>query len=76
MKAEPETPMNKTISLLEYLVKTDGAEHLKIGSRKLNIFHFYSIDVLLFYIFIIMFSFYYLLKPLSTFAQKCLFKIN
>ena len=76
MRAEYEDPMNKTIFLLEYLVKTNGAEHLKIGSRKLNIFLFYSMDVLLVYISILIFSFYYLLKPISTFVQRSLFKID
>ena len=76
MKAETETPMNRTISMLEYLVKTDGAEHLKIGSRKLNIFYLYSIDVILLYIFILVFSFYYLFMPLSKMMRNHLFKNN
>ena len=76
MKAESQKPMDKTISMLEYLVKTDGAEHLKIGSRKLNIFYFYSMDVLIFYCFILILSFYYLIKPVKCLVNSSLFKNN
>ena len=74
MKAETETPMNRTISMLEYLVKTDGAEHLKIGSRKLNVFYLYSIDVILLYMFFLVLSFYYLFMPFSKMMGNHLFK--
>ena len=43
MKKEPN-PMNEAIKLLEYLSDTKGAEHLKLSSRHLNFFQYYSLD--------------------------------
>merc|ERR1719400_1102084 len=43
MKLEPN-PMNEAIKLLEYLSDTKGAEHLKLSSRHLNFFQYYSLD--------------------------------
>ena len=70
MKAESRAPMEKAISLLEYVIKTDGAEHLKIGSRKLSFFYLYSIDVLLFYVSLFSISSFYLSKPIISCIKK------
>jgi len=43
MKLEPN-PMEEAIKLLEYLSVTKGAEHLKLSSRHLNFFQYYSLD--------------------------------
>ena len=71
MKADPQSPMDKAISLLEYLVKTDGAEHLKIASRKLNFFCLYSIDVIIIYLAILIVSSFYIIKPVISLLKNC-----
>ena len=43
MKKE-KNPMDEAIRLLEYLSDTKGAEHLKLSSRHLNSFQYYSLD--------------------------------
>ena len=59
MKSDTQRPMEKAIELLEYIVKTEGAEHLKIASRKHNIFLLYSVDVVCFCVVIFMFSYFF-----------------
>ena len=71
MKADSQTPMDQSISLLEYIIKTDGAEHLKIASRRLNTFYLYSIDVILFYVLILPISCFYLIRPVLTIVRSC-----
>jgi hypothetical protein len=70
MKADSSSPMDKAISLLEYVIKTDGAEHLKIASRKMSFFCLYSIDALLFYVLLFAISSFYLTKPILSFIKK------
>ena len=62
MKSDTQRPMKKAIELLEYLVKTEGAEHLKIASRKHNIFRLYSVDVACFCAMIFVLSYFFLMR--------------
>jgi tellurite resistance protein TehA-like permease len=43
-----QKPMENAIWWLEYLSSTKGAEHLKLSSRHLNFFQYYSLDCLVF----------------------------
>ena len=71
MKAETQTPMDRAITLLEYIVRADGAEHLKLASRKLNVFCLYSIDVILFCLVFLLFIFKTVVCSLvKVFIQK------
>ena len=75
MKSDTHRPMDKTIELLEYLVKTEGAEHLKIASRKHNFFRLYSVDVACFCAMIFVLSYFFLMKtirmlPIITLLQS------
>ena len=38
------TPMDDALWLIEYVGRTKGANHLKLASRHLNIFQYYSVD--------------------------------
>ena len=40
-------PLDKSIWLLEHIMETNGADHLKLDSRHLNIFQYLCLDVLL-----------------------------
>ena len=42
-----QKPMENAIWWLEFLSATKGAEHLKLSSRHLNFFQYYSIDFIL-----------------------------
>ena len=66
MKSDTQRPMEKAIELLEYLVKTEGAEHLKIASRKHNIFRLYSVDVVCFCAVIFGLSYFFLIKTIRV----------
>ena len=47
MKRSRRHPLERAISLLEYVVETDGAHHLKSQARNLNLMQYYSIDCIL-----------------------------
>ena len=66
MKSDTQRPMKKAIELLEYLVKTEGAEHLKIASRKHNIFRLYSVDVVCFCVMVFVFSYFFLMQSIRV----------
>ena len=66
MKSDTQRPMKKAIELLEYLVKTEGAEHLKIASRKHSIFRLYSVDVVCFCALIFVLSYFFLMKTIRV----------
>ena len=46
MATERGDPLQDAVWLLELVSETKGAEHLKLQSRKLNIFQYLSLDVL------------------------------
>jgi len=52
MRDVRETPFERAIDLLEYLIRHKGAEHLKLSSRKLNYFQYFSIDTITFLLLI------------------------
>ena len=66
MKSDTQRPMEKAIELLEYLVKTEGAEHLKIASRKHNFFRLYSVDVACFCVMIFIMSYFFLMQSIRV----------
>ena len=44
LKDRRGTPMDDAIWLIEFLARNKGAEHLKLSSRNLNLFEYYSLD--------------------------------
>ena len=58
MKMRKNTPLDETVWFLEYVAKSRGAEHLKLASRHLNIFQYYSIDSMVFIVIILTLSAY------------------
>ena len=57
--------MDDAIWLLEFISRTNGAEHLKLSSRNLNLIQYLSIDILLF-LYLILQTVIVLLKRLFT----------
>lgn len=58
---QPIKPLDKAIYWIEYVIRHNGAHHLKTAGNKLNWFQFLSIDVILVLIitiFLFIFSFY------------------
>jgi hypothetical protein len=47
MRAQRHHPMDDAIWLLEHVPRTKGAQYLKLSSARLNIFQYYSLDLLL-----------------------------
>jgi hypothetical protein len=45
MKLDEQHPMEKAVTLLEYVSKTKGAKHLMLGSRYLSFVQYHSLDV-------------------------------
>ena len=52
MKMRRHSPVEEAVWFLEYVANSGGAEHLKLASRHLNIFQYYSIDSMVFIVFI------------------------
>ena len=48
MRSRRGRPMEDAVWLLEMVAGTGGADHLKVGSRRLNMFQFYCLDCLVF----------------------------
>jgi len=71
LKDRRTTPMDDAVSLIEFLARNEGAEHLKISSRNLNILQYYSLDsflIILCLLWIFLTIFYFLItKVLDTF---------
>ena len=44
MKLRRHSPMEDTVWFLEYVAMSEGAEHLKLASRHLNLVQYYSVD--------------------------------
>jgi glucuronosyltransferase len=61
IKDVPESPHKRALNLVEYLIRNNGAPHLKMASRHLNTFQYFSIDVILFFGAVI-YIIYYLVK--------------
>lgn len=48
MRDVNETPLEKVINLIGYLIRHKGAEHLKLSSRHLNVFQYFCLDTISF----------------------------
>ena len=53
-----QNPMETAVWWLEYLSASKGANHLKISSRHLNFFQYFSLD----FLFIVFMTFYLIFK--------------
>ncbi|XP_076274571.1 UDP-glycosyltransferase family 50 member B3 isoform X2 [Rhynchophorus ferrugineus] len=51
---QPDTPLDKAIFWTEYVMRHRGAPHLQSPSRNLNFLQYYSIDVLLFMLLVVL----------------------
>jgi len=73
---QPIKPLDKAVYWIEYVIRHNGAHHLKTAGNKLNWFQFLSIDVILVLIitifFFLLFSFYvikYIYKLVTAFCN-------
>jgi len=72
MRDVNESPLDRVISLLEYLIRHEGAEHLKLSSRHLNFLQYFSIDTLSFLFIVFLFIIYLQYKVLQLVLRKIL----
>ena len=63
LKDRRGSPMDDAVWLIEFLARNEGAEHLKISSRNLNLFEYYSLDscLIIFFLCLVIFTIFYLL---------------
>lgn len=54
MRDVKETPSERVIEFIEYMIRHKGAEHLKLGSRHLNFIQYFCLDTLAFIFFVLM----------------------
>jgi len=66
LKDRRGSPMDDAVWLIEFLARNKGAEHLKISSRNLNLFEYYSLDTSL----IILCMFFVILTIIYLLAKK------
>ena len=69
LKDRRGSPMDDAVWLIEFLARNKGAEHLKISSRNLNLFEYYSVDSSL-----IIFSMFLLILTISYLLARKLFQ--
>ena len=62
LAAEPLSPLQKATWLVEFVAKTEGAEHLKLPSRNLNFLQYVGADVLSFVVIILALAIWAVLK--------------
>jgi glucuronosyltransferase len=48
---QTESPLDRAVYWIEYVIRHQGAPHLRIASRKLSLFQRYLFDVLFFVLF-------------------------
>lgn len=48
VRDEPETPLERAVFWVEYVLRYNGAKQLKSSARNLNFFQYYSLDVVAF----------------------------
>jgi len=63
-------PLDKAVYWIEYVIRHDGAHHLKTAGNKLNWFQFMSIDV----VFVLIISLF-LFLIISFYAIKNIYKL-
>jgi glucuronosyltransferase len=63
-----ESPLNRAVYWIEYVIRNQGAPHLRIASRKLSLFQRYLFDVLFFVLFS---AFFFLVLPLPALHIIC-----
>lgn len=51
-------PLERALWLIDYVIKTDGAEHMKLSSRHLNMAQYLCLDVFIFLIIVIILVIY------------------
>jgi len=66
---QPIKPLDKAVYWIEYVIRHNGAHHLKTAGNKLNWFQFLSIDVILVLIITIFLFFIF-----SFYVIKCIYK--
>lgn len=61
-KDRPEHPLTSAVYWTEYVIRHNGAPHLRSAARDLNFVEYYSIDVLTFLSLIILYLMYVLYR--------------
>ena len=75
LKDRRGTPMDDAIWLIEFLARNKGADHLKISSRNLNVFEYYSLDscLIILCMLLVVLSILYFLTSKIMFSFHLLF---
>lgn len=66
-------PLDKAVYWIEYVIRHNGAHHLKLAGDQLNWFQFMSIDVILLLLILLLFifiSFYIMEKMYKTYIES------
>ncbi|OXA63768.1 UDP-glucuronosyltransferase 1-6 [Folsomia candida] len=75
-KDQPDNPLDLAVFWLEYILRHNGAPHLKSSARKLNYFQYHSWDVIFVYVGIILSSVWLTLKFFSVMCCKMRQKVH
>uniref|UniRef100_A0A1B6DR56 UDP-glucuronosyltransferase n=1 Tax=Clastoptera arizonana TaxID=38151 RepID=A0A1B6DR56_9HEMI len=66
---QPITPMEKAVYWIEYVLRHQGAPHLKTAALELSWFQYYSIDIFIFLLLIVLLVMWLLLKIIAIFCR-------
>ncbi|XP_057376044.1 UDP-glucosyltransferase 2-like [Daphnia carinata] len=70
MRDQMETPLDRVIYWIEYVIRHRGAPHLRTSSRKLSLYQRFLLDVMLFFVLIGALAFYVLGRVFRHFNSK------
>ncbi|XP_068232745.1 UDP-glucuronosyltransferase 1A10-like isoform X2 [Palaemon carinicauda] len=69
LKDNAEEPLNRALWLVNHVINTKGAEHLKLSARHLGFFQFFGIDVIAFLLLAIYVCWFYLLTMIKKITE-------
>ncbi|XP_076050398.1 UDP-glucuronosyltransferase 2A3-like [Oratosquilla oratoria] len=65
LRDQPDKPVERAIWLIEYVMRTKGADHLKVSSKNLNFIEFFCIDLIAFLVLVPVFFILVLKKTIG-----------
>ena len=69
MQNQPQTPAERIVFWVDYVLKFNGAEHLKTGAKNLSFYQYHMLDVYL-VLLLVTFSITLVLKVSCSFCYK------
>ncbi|CAJ1069307.1 UDP-glucuronosyltransferase 2A1-like [Xyrichtys novacula] len=67
----PISPLDEAVFWIEYTIRNKGAKHLRVQAHELTWYQYHSLDVAVFFLFIVLFIMYLFIKTCSFCFRRC-----